>query len=418
MIVCHINTHNTAGGAARAAYRLHWGLRRLDIESRMLVAFRSSNEASVYSWRHTYSMPARLRRWLYRNQISRDYARYDQSRPYGYEHFTDDRCDQGLELWTQLKDADIVNLHWVSGMLDYRTFCATAPEQVPIVWTLHDMNSFTGGCHYDDNCARYIAQCGACPQLGSTDPNDLSHQVWCRKQQSFQQLRAGQLHIVTPSRWLAEAANGSSLFSTVPMTVIPYGVDVTDFAPRDKGFSRDLLSIPADATVILFAADSVNNRRKGAQYLLDALNGLQLDNLFLLSVGGGQLPIASSIPYLHLGKINNDCMLSVVYSAADLFVIPSLQDNLPNTVLEAMACGTPVVGFDVGGIPDMARPGITGLLAPVGDVGALCEAIVSLLQDPAKLAELSANCRQVVLNEYTLEIQARNYLNLYESLLQ
>jgi glycosyltransferase involved in cell wall biosynthesis len=415
--VCHISTHDTAGGAARAAYRLHWGLGSLDIESRMLVAFRSGAEKSIRTWRHNSSVLIRLRRWLYRNQVSRDYARYQQSRPQGYELFTDDRCDQGLELWAQLRDIDIVNLHWVSGMLDYRTFFSSAPEHISIVWTLHDMNPFTGGCHYEDGCARYLAQCGACPQLGATNPGDLSHQVWRRKRRSFQQLRDGQLHVVTPSRWLAEAARASSLFATVPTTVIPYGLDTADFAPRDKLFSRDLLSIPADAAVVLFAADSVNNRRKGVQYLIDALNGLQLDNLFLLSVGGGQLPIASSVPYLHLGKINNDLMLSVVYSAADLFVIPSVQDNLPNTVLESMACGTPVVGFDVGGIPDMVRPGVTGLLSPVGDVNALREAIASLLQDPMKRAELSANCRQTVLNEYTLEIQACNYLKLYQSLL-
>jgi glycosyltransferase involved in cell wall biosynthesis len=317
-----------------------------------------------------------------------------------------------------LPAADIINLHWIAGFVDLQSFFSEMSRHVPIVWTLHDMNAFTGGCHYDEGCGKYELSCGACPQLSSSKSGDRSHRIWLRKRDAFAEVAPGRLQFVSPSRWLADALRRSSLLADRPVTVIPNGVDVDDFAPRDRRLARDALGIPSDAAVVLFVADSVENRRKGFTLLAEALADLhEVPNLLAVSVGRDKPTANFNAKHLHLGYVDNDRFLSLIYSAADAFAIPSLQDNLPNTVLESLACGTPVVGFDLGGIPDLLRPGVTGFLAPEGDVAAFRDALASLLQDPALRVELAANCRHVAVTEYSLEVQARRYLELYESVL-
>jgi glycosyltransferase involved in cell wall biosynthesis len=229
------------------------------------------------------------------------------------------------------------------------------------------------------------------------------------------------LHIVGTSRWIAAEAKRSSLLGAFPISVIPNGLDTEEFAPRDKGFSRDLWSIPRDAKVVLFAAESLVNVRKGFHHLASALAGMkETKDLLLVSVGGsagGKFELPAGLPHLALGRVNNDRMLSTIYSAADVFVIPSLQESFGQTVIESLACGTPVVGFASGGIPDMVRPGETGWLAATGDTNALRDAIAEALSDDAKRSAMSARCRAVALNEYALDVQAGAYAKLYETLL-
>ncbi len=414
----HLSTNDVSGGAARAAYRLHSGLRSIGCDSTMFVMHKRSSESTVKAFTPSVDWVSRLRYRLRQVRLMLSLGRYRTSRPVGYELFSDDRTRYGAALLEQLPSCDIVNLHWVARFVDYRPFFARVPRHTPVVWTLHDMNAFTGGCHYDYGCGRYRERCGACPQLGSDDEQDLSRRVWERKHRAFAQVEPGRLHIVTPSRWLAREAEQSTLLERFPISVIPNSLDTDVFAPREREVARAALEIPRDANVVLFASDSVENKRKGFTLLAKALSGLNApSNLFLVSLGSGEPNLEGSVPHLHLGHIGNDRLLALVYSAADLFVIPSLQEAFGLTALEAIACGTPVVGFDVGGIPDMVRPGVTGLLAPSQDVTALRAAIVELLQDPARRAEMSANCRRIAVEEYALEIQAKRYVDLYEKML-
>jgi glycosyltransferase involved in cell wall biosynthesis len=229
-------------------------------------------------------------------------------------------------------------------------------------------------------------------------------------------IKDGRMKVVAPSRWLAEEARRSALFGRFSISVIPYGLDVDEFAPRDRREAREVVGIPQDAAVILFVADWPAVHRKGISVLVDAVNELRYwPNLLLVSVGH-DVPVldgALACAHRHLGRVDNDHFLSMIYSAADVFAIPSRQDNLPNTVLEAMACGTPVVGFEVGGITDMVRPGMTGLLAPAHDPAAFGEALAQILRDDEKRAEMSATCRRVAVEEYSLSIQAQRYIDLY-----
>jgi glycosyltransferase involved in cell wall biosynthesis len=420
MKVIHLSHSNYLGGAAMAGYRLHKGLRRLGVDSTMLVAESHSavDDPTVVLFQPPMDLPSRLRRRLRRERIARSWARYRSSRPAGYAPLRDDRTPHGAHLLAQLPPADIVNIHDMTYFIDYRAFFAAVPQHTPVVPTLHDMTFFTGGCHYAWRCDKYTERCGACPHLGSHKEADLSRHIWQRKHAALQSVEPGRLHLVTPSRWLANEAKRSGLVRNFPITVIPYGLDMEVFCPRDRAMARELLGIPHEARAVLFVANGTARPEKGFSLLVRALEGLgHLSNLLLVSVGGGKLPVEVQIPYLHLGHIGHDRLLSFAYSAADIFVIPSLQDNLPQTVLEAMACGTPVVGFAVGGIPDMVRPGATGLLVPPQDVAALRSAIAELLHAPARRAEMAATCRRVALEDYALELQAQRYLELYQTLL-
>jgi glycosyltransferase involved in cell wall biosynthesis len=224
--------------------------------------------------------------------------------------------------------------------------------------------------------------------------------------------------VVTPSRWLQEERKRSSLFSRFPGSVIPNGVDTDVFAPRDRQAARDVFGVPLDARVALFLADGVHLPRKGFRILAEALSKIGPgQKLFLLSLGKGTPPVSDTFPRLHLAPVHNDRILSYAYSAADVFIAPSLEDNLPNTILESFACGTPVIASDVGGIPEAVRPGITGLLVKPGDPASLASAILDLLSNDQKRLEMSLACRKLAVEEYSLHLQAQRYSSLYHQML-
>ncbi|GAB4181701.1 MAG: glycosyltransferase [Roseiflexaceae bacterium] len=417
--VVHLSTNDVAGGAARAAYRLHQGLQRLGHQSQMLVANKSSSDPQVLAFAPPRDPIGRVARHLRRSAMNRDMARYQATRPAGLEPFSDDRSMHAGAVVRQIPTCDIINLHWVAGFVDYTNFFRVASQRAPIVWRLSDINPFTGGCHYDEGCGRFSRSCGACPQLGSTDPNDLSAAVLRRKQAALASIPQGRLHIVALSRWIAEEARRSKLFRDLPISIIPNGIDPHTFAPRDTLAARQALGIAADQRVVMFSAGSVTNRRKGFAELVEALRGLGArEDLTLVSLGSGKQTLDLPFRHLALGHTSDDNLIAQVYSAADLFVIPSLQENLPNTALEAMACGTPVVGFDAGGIPDLVRHGHTGLLVPVGDVAGLGQAIATLLNEPNRLAAMALEGRRVVLADYTPELQVQRYVELYHRLIE
>lgn len=416
--IVHVNTFDQMGGAARSANRLHQGLRALGEDSKMFVRWAQSNHPSVIEMRPSRHLFDRIRRRIRQRGIARDFQNYRFTRPNGYEQFQDCRSQFRCDFLRELPACDILNLHWVAdSFLDYESFFASVPKTTRIVWTLHDMNAFTGGCHYDVGCGRFAVCCGGCPQLGSNEERDLAYRIWQRKAKAFSQLDSSRLQFVSPSRWLAEELGKSPLTARFPVSVIPYGLDLNDFAPRNRAVCREILGLPIDATVLLFVADGLDNERKGFALLVAALAALPRDvPIAILSVGRNQPNVEVHAPWIHVGAVTNDRHLSVLYSAADIFVIPSLQDNLPNTVLESMACGTPVLGFAVGGIPDMVRPGITGMLVPPADVDALGVAMVQLLHDPGHLQEMGLNCRRIATAEYSLDLQASRYAKLYATM--
>jgi glycosyltransferase involved in cell wall biosynthesis len=416
--VVHVSTSDT-GGAGRAAYRLHQGLCRLGIDSSMFVAHKKSSDPSVREYSRTKGLSTQfIRRWR-RWQISRVFRPYRRNARNSVWNFNSDETAFGADPWSQLPAADLIHLHWVVQFVDYSSFFASLPEGKQFVWTLHDMAPLAGGCHWTYGCERFTEQCGACPQLGSSSESDVTRGIWLRRRASLERLHSRQLHIVAPSRWLASEAKRSSLFSRFPCSVIPYGLDTDVFAPQGQRSSRIALGVAPDTRVILFAADGINDRRKGLHLLFEALRGLRAEReTILLSLGPGRPPRGDGFSYRHLPRVNDDLLLASIYSAGDIYVAPSEQDNLPNTVLESIACGVPVAAFGVGGIPDVVRPGLTGYLARPGDVADLRAAICRMLERDDERAAMSKTCRKVAVQEYALEVQARRYLDLYQGLLQ
>ncbi|MFM5890811.1 MAG: glycosyltransferase family 4 protein, partial [Dolichospermum sp.] len=314
---------------------------------------------------------------------------------------------------------DIINLHWINA--GYMQIETLAKFKKPIIWTLHDMWAFTGGCHYNKDCTNYTESCGACPQLYSNKEKDLSNWVWRRKAKAWKDLN---LTIVTPSHWLADYARKSSLFQNLRIEVIANGLDAQVYKPIDQKIARNLLNLPLDRKLVLFGAiKSTSDRRKGFHLLEPALRKLSEDknhkNDVELVIFGASPP--SEVPNLglpihYLGRLNDDIALALLYSAVDVFIAPSVQDNLPNTVMESLACGTPCIAFDIGGMSDMIEHQQNGYLAKHFDIDDLVRGITWVLEDEERLRWLGGNGRKKVEQKFTLEIQAHNYLYIYENL--
>ena len=415
MRILHLSSLDNLGGAARAAYRLHKGLVQQDIVSHMFVRIKRSDDEAVIR----YKYPQGFEKILYKyrkNQIETDLNKYSGLRAPYQELFSDDRSALKTGFSRQLPEADIYHLHWTSGFVDLPAFFKAVNK--PVVWTLHDMFPFTGGCHYAGNCEKYKTHCNQCPQLGSVSEKDLSFSIWNRKSEAITGFN-NIIIIRADSYWLANEAKKSSLFKELDIDTIHYGLETEEFIPLDKIACRKALNIPLKSRVIVFGAPGINNPRKGFNELLEALVRLRniYSNLFLLSFGSGTMPDTKDIPFLHLGNVGNNHLLSLIYSCADVFVIPSLQEAFGQTALEAMSCGIPVAGFNTGGIPDIIENGVTGYLAETGNIAGLTDAIKLILTlDKNGIKKLASNCREKVLAEFTITHQADKYIEMYRNL--
>jgi glycosyltransferase involved in cell wall biosynthesis len=416
MNILHLNTSEMNGGAARAAWRLHKGLRLINIDSNMLVRDKISSDPTVVRYIKP-SGPGKLFNQIRQSILSSDVSRYINSRPKGFETFSDDRTALKRGFAEHLLKADIYHLHWISGFVDLPSFFRIIKK--PVVWTLHDMFPFTGGCHYSNGCEKYKVHCSQCPQLGSVSDRDLSSQIWERKQKYISRFK-NKLFIRADSHWLTAEAKQSSLFRDLDIDTIHYGIETDEFIMRDKIACRKALGIPDGFKVIAFGAPGIDNPRKGFAQLASAINLLTetYPKLFIVSFGSGASPAGLAIPQLHMGHVSSNTLLSVIYNCADVFVIPSLHEAFGQTALEAMSCGIPVAGFATGGIPDMIENGITGYLAETGNVADLAGSIARIIAlDEAEYQVMVQNCRAKVLGEFTIFHQAEKYLDLYRNIL-
>lgn len=417
MKILHLNTAYNIGGAARSANRLHRGLLSMGLESRMLVQHCQHADSSIICLRPDVRLRSKLGRYLKQKIITRDYRKYIHTRPPGVSWFSDDRSINGKDIIHHLPNFDIINLHWIAGLVDYREFFNSIPTNIPIVWRLSDMNPFTGGCHYSEGCDKYNQACGKCPQLGSRDENDLTRQIWNRKASVFRKVNPKRLHIIAQSKWMAAEISASVMLGKFDCTIIPNGIDTKLFSPKNKMMVRESLGLPKDKKIVFFLAEDLDINYKGAKYLLKAFTHLKNKrDYILLTAGRGKPKISKDISFYHVGDVNNDLFLSLLYNSSDIFVIPSLHDNLPNTVLESMACGTPVVGFNTGGIPDMISDGINGRLVETKDFLSLSMAITDTLANDEKRVEMGKNCRALAEKRYSIDVISRRYKKFYEGL--
>jgi glycosyltransferase involved in cell wall biosynthesis len=408
-----LNTYHQTGGAARAALRLHQGLRRIGVDSRLLVRFRGGAEEGVLDVSTAALRPlGRLRARLDRLPL----LPYRRRAP---GLFTPAVVPDRLSRRVRALAPDLVHLHWVAdGFMRLESLRRLGR---PLVWTLHDSWAFTGGCHVPGECTRHHATCGCCPALGSRHDGDLSRRVWARKRRAWESLP---ITVVAPSRWLSGCARSSALLGAARNEVIPNGLDLERFQPADRAASRMRWRMPADRKLVLFGGvHSATDPNKGLALMVEALHHLAarglttgVDWVVFGTTPGEPLPDVPC-PVRVVGNVADEAALAALYAAADVFVAPSIQENLPNTVMEALACGTPCVAFDAGGLPDLIEHRRNGWLARAHQAEDLARGMAWVLEDETRRRALAARGRRKAEEEFELSRVARRYADLYRDLM-
>lgn len=421
MRILHVNTYDS-GGAFNAALRVHQDLLRIKADSRFLLLHNYSSvqiENSAVYIPPKKKQPGRIERTI--TELSNLITGFDPVKDFETRQQIQEKIksreiewfsfpDTGIDITdhTEYKNADIINLHWVAGFIDYSFF---KKNKKPVVWTLHDMAPFTGGCHYSEGCELFLTNCKTCPQLRGTDDASISRRNLKYKRKNISSSQ--NLNIVTPSKWLLSQARQSKLFRNYMHHHIPNGVDSSTFIIHDKDIAREILGLPKDKTILLFVAfHNQNIKRKGFTFLQEAINTIKNESLFICSVGNAEPQTNLPKGIADLGLIKDEIKMSLIYSAADAFVIPSTEDNLPNTVLESLMCGTPVIGFSVGGIKDMITHNENGYLVDAVSSIALAETINLFLKKRNTFD--SATIRKEAVDKYDLSVQSKSYSELYQ----
>lgn len=408
MKVLTVNSADLEGGAARAAYRLHQGLLRIGMDPHMLVQGRTSDDPRVKGPETSLSKAiSRIRPTL-------DLLPVKRYPNFGSKLFSPAWLPfSGLADRINASDADVVHLHWITGgMLRLEEL---ARVNKPMVWSLHDMWAYTGGCHYDEECDRWRTGCGACPVLGSSKERDLSHRVFQRKLALYARLK-DRLTIIGLSNWMADRARESRLMKDLRVVRLPNPIDTDVFKPVDRLAARDILGLPADKPLVLFGAvNATGDPRKGFPHLSEALRSLPKGSAELAVFGASrpERPPDMGHPIHYLGRLHDDASLCLLYNAADVTVVPSLQENLSNTIVESLACGTPVVAFAIGGNGDMVDHHVNGTLAKAFDPTDLAAGIRWVLEHPRQ-EEVRGHARRIALERFELRAVSERYRALYQ----
>ncbi|MBQ8502273.1 MAG: glycosyltransferase family 4 protein [Bacteroides sp.] len=404
MKVLLVNTSERTGGAAVACRRLMEALNKHGVEARMLVRNRYGK------WHFLWE---RFCIWAAKH-FDKQYL------------FDVDIANAGTAITRlpEFREADVIHLHWVNqGMLSLKGLGKILASGKPVVWTMHDMWPCTAICHHARSCTYYRKECHNCFYLnGGRKENDLSYRIFHKKLTTY---RLGAISFVACSRWLQELAEKSRLTDGHSVCNIPNPLNTSIFCPGDKQAARRQLALPLDRKLILFSSVKVTDKRKGIDYLTEACRLLADEHpelkeeiaIAVLGNGAEQLESLLPFPVYPLSYISEEQTLAHVYRAADLFVTPSLQENLPNTLMEAMACGTPCVGFCIGGIPEMIDHGTNGYVAKYRSAADLARGMLHILS----ATDYDTLCKEAVRKAHTEYSEAnvvRQYIQLYNHLIE
>lgn len=388
-----LSYHDSNGGAGIAAGRLKVALEKEGHRVDYLVREKTSTSDSV-------KLGNGLISWLKFIAERLFFLRFEKDKSIRFL-FNPGVFGSDISKHPLIQQADIVHLHWVNfGFLSVSDIAQLTRLNKPVFWTLHDMWAFTGGCHHSGTCEHFQQSCGDCKFLKNPNPTDLSHRMWEAKKTGFAEKN---LHIITCSDWLGNRARQSSILGDHTIKTIPNAIDTEFFSPNATSLGLD-----PNKKYVLFVAMRVNAPAKGFHLLKEALQYLDSTTTELLIVGGEmteELPLKAH----NFGQVSDPAKMSDIYAAADVFVTPSLEENLPNTIMEAMACGTACVGFEVGGIPEMIEHEVTGYVAQAFDPKDLAKGIQWSLNN--KKAGLKS--RERALQLYDQTIVAQQHLAYY-----
>lgn len=415
--ILSICTSDNSGGASKAAYRIHLATKSQGLYSRMLVKYKTVIDADIMEIQNFKPKNMLFDFYFYiQNKIQSRFQKYKWRKYIIKENvFMSDLRSTPIYNSLQKVDYDILHLHWIN--LHFLDLNELKKVNKPIIWTLHDCWPFTGVCHYFYNCNKYVNSCGSCHYLSSNDHNDLSYQIWIKKKEIYKKIK---LHIVCPSSWLADAARKSSLFSNIPITVIPNSIDSNFYVPGNRKNACIALKLDINKNYILFSAmNAINDKRKGLQKLEEALllitKEIDTSEYELLIVGADKpfetLELGINVKYL--GQINSNSEMVLVYQSATITIVPSLSENLSNGIMESLSCGTPVIAFNIGGNSDLINHKVNGYLAESFNVEDLAMGISWCIKNYYK-KNLSSNSRLKVLENYTLEKIGKEYKKLYQ----
>jgi len=434
LLIRHFSTEDIEGGAARAAFRLHTALRESGHQSQMIVRGKKSGDDGVMQLPSVSHVP---RHGLQRMEFDRLKKRIPGLRPREIKAdymFNFDRPPE-VDLQPLFKISpsrgEVICLHWINGLLDTQSIRRIYDHfRAPLVWVIHDLEPFTGGCHYSFGCRGYARQCGACPRIGSADGADLSHQIWLRKREHLSNLP---ICFVAPTSWGENRLRESSLFRHARLERIPLPIDTRVFRPYSQRAARETMRLPFDTKdkkIILFGATYLDDRRKGIDLLIAAFDilaslidqsgpdrKLQRGDIFLLAVGLNGKDLMQRLPFAgrYIGHVSDESYMALAYQSADIFTCPSLDDSGPMMIPEAMLCGTPVVAFDGTGAPDLVKTMETGYLAANADARELARGIHALLVADS-LHPMRAAAQRVAANTHMPSSVANRHVELYKSL--
>jgi len=424
MNIVSFSTEDISGGAAKAAYRLHSALRGLGHNSRMVALNKKSEDDDVYQ---VPPPPSPLRQALSKRLKERIPGLGGKTPVANYTfNFDFDPDINQPELFSTLAArVDIICLHWIAELLNARLIRQLYDHyQCPVVWVMADQDPMTGGCHYSFGCDGFTKQCGRCPQLDSSDPDDYSHKTWSRKQQYLSGIP---ICFVAPTSWGMKRIRQSSLFGDHRVELIPYPVDMAVFRPLDQHVAREVLQLPPNKKILFFGATYLEDRRKGMKQLIEALailgelmeadGQLKHEDIFLLVAGLNAKSLMAQLPFAHkyAGHFNDELTLALAYQAADVFVCPSIEDAGPMMIPEAMMCGAPVVAFVSTGAPDLVETMKTGYLATAADPRDFARGIYTLLTMKS-LAEMRKEAALAAAKSHTPSSVADRHIKLYQSL--
>jgi glycosyltransferase involved in cell wall biosynthesis len=405
MKILLISTFESNGGAAIACKRLYEALKSEGADVKMLVGIKQSKDDSIRAIIDNYFKRFKHQFRFYTEKLfllSKLKSKEDLF------FFSNSAKGENISNHPWVKEADVINLHWFNhSFLSIENIQNLTFLNKKIVWTLHDMWAFTGGCHYTGECLKFQSQCGGCPYLSSPGENDISKRNWTQKNSL---LEKSNIQFVTCSEWLCNIAMTSGLLKNKNVSAIPNPINTSLFFNKGKRKSRNNLNLPFDIKIVLFGVQNISDKRKGFKYLIEAVKLLSEKNIEVAVFGKCKEDLQQYFDVkIHiLGKLNLEQVIDA-YNAGDVYVLPSLEDNLPNTVMEAMACGTPVTAFNTGGIPEMINHKVNGYLAEYRSAKSLAEGIHWCLNN-------KVDTTKKITADYSYKKVSSKYLNLYKSL--
>lgn len=418
MRVLHLSTNDLRGGASKSMYRLHRQLIEAGVDSRVASFHKQSQDPTVTKIEWADRLDTKIEVRLRQKWLKRRKERYLSNRPAGTEMFSDyETTFPHRLLEPHLQGVDVINLHWVNGFIDLKPFFNKVAGRIPVVWRLSDMNPLTGGCHYDMECGKFLRGCGHCPQLASSGASDFSKRAFERQRKVFEKLESNDLYFVLQSQWMEKLLGEHPYLARFPRKVIPNGIDAGKFDPHRREIV--LPQVGQDGKIkLLMVAGAIEDPRKGGAILksaLEQLNEATRQKLHVLSVGVGECSFEiKGLSHTHLGKLEDYQQLADVYNFADIVVVPSLQDNLPSSILEAMAGRCCIIASNVGGIPDLVENDVQALLYPPKDVNLLTRAIETLVADAAMRNRMVESAQQRVISEFSIKTQAARFVECYQ----